>query len=1312
MFRNIAFALLIPLLGVSASADSQGATPPSVPGAFHLLLVDANRSPMASGTQSILDQYDAHLTQKLLTIFPGVRITQRVLANAEPGTFAQACADDQAIGVVLTGAEWPTPSAGAVSTISTTVAVGIYDCYGAGEYGSKRSLSATPSTSDHSVGEPQIISLLDQLSDQVVADIRDLIPKPNPTRFENFLKYGYAIGTGERRPYFGLEPDPSGARVTYALMFGSAARAGLRVGDLVTSINGRATIGLSQDQLNSTLLSLASPPNTYALEVRSAGSQATISFEAQDLQWYLTHSGVVAASVPPAPSPGQTIDPTVAHLESLLLAGGTADSNGDPQTALSKFQEALALARQSGNRGYEARALGGIGGVDINTARYADALSNLQQALPIARQVGQRDAEAAVLSDIGIVLVNTGHYDDALDYARQALAIDRQLDREDNEERTLSNIAYIEYRMDRFDDSLETAKEEFAIAAQQQDAGGEAKARVSMGNVMAALSRFPEALSLYRAVLDHYRESNNPEGQAVMLGNIGVLQYFTGQYADALESQSESIALARQASDLESESKSLNDIANVQAELGLSQAALQSNSQALEIQRRIGNPARVATSLTTRGFIEKDLAAYGDAESTFRQALAVSTQLGDQAGVGYELNGLGAVQYAQAQYAAALASYQSALAVFVKLGDRQEQATLLWVSAVAQQQLHSYHDALASAQQSIALLRATGSPAWHGLSAAAHAQASLDDPQDALANYEAAIDEIEQLRGALPETGSRTSFFQQALFVYDDCIAYLLDLDRRFPDKGYDRKAFEIFERRQARTLLEEISQSAAHGFSGVPRAVSDHEATNAAEIVQLEKSLAQARSTAQTSAAAITSLQAELGAVQQRRDALEAVIRSRYPAYYALQHPRPIGVPALQRRVLQSGETMLVYDVLESRTALWVITPTSFRLFDLEEGSADVQSQVGRFLSATQSVQSAIDSGLSASAVRRLAAQSLPSFVDASSALYQALFPPAARSMIAATSSLYIVPTGALYGTPFEALATHAANTDSVRYLVEDHAISYLSSASLLAVLRTGLEKRNQGTQQPLVAFANPVFGEAETAEPSAAPTLATLQTRAVSHIVTRGAQSSAFPALPGSEIEVKAVAATIRGATADLYLGDEASIATVSRLNASGSLRGFRYVLFATHAALPDTISGIAQPSLVLAHPTTNGFLTMGDVFGLSLDAQLVMLSACESGGGITTKGEGVQGLTQAFMYAGTPIVSVTQWEVVDNVAERFTPNFFLRMHNGATPAQALRGAKLGMIHGSDIMLRHPFFWAPTVLFGDGAFAPAGDEPSTITK
>jgi len=1314
MFRGIVIASCILLFGVSSMASPasspsvQPATPdatpaalPSVPGAYHLLFVDSTRMQMAAGSKSILDQFDAHLTQKLLTLFPGAKITPAALANDQPPTIAQACADNQAIGVVTTLPGWGAQVGGFQNTVSDLVA--IFDCYGQIDYVSRKFEVVKPSIGATSVSEQQIIGTLDDLGDQEVADIQATPGKYTASRLENFLKYGYAIGTGERRPYFGLGRDPLGARVTFVTVFGSAARAGLKLGDLVTAINGQPTLGLSQDQLNLTRDQLMASPNNYVLDVQAAdGSKTTITFEAQDIGWYLAQPAI-ALSASPTPAPAQSLDPTTEQLSTLVRAGVDARSNGDAKTALSKYQEALALARRVGNREYEARSLAGVGLADESLAQYADALSNLQQALSLAQQLGLHDIEAMASANIGFVYTKTGYYDNALTYARQAVVIDKQFNMLGDLPPLLMQVAEIEQSMGRLGDSLEASKTALAIATQRGDAQWEAGARLDLGNVMQALSRFPEALTLYRGALDGYRELKNPGEQAAILFDMGLVQRKLGQYADAIESQHESIALAQQANNPETEAAALNQIAAIQEQLGLFQAALQSNGDALDLQRKRGVPLRAAESLATRGSIELDLAAYSDAESDFRQALVVFKQIGAQTDIALALENLGRIQGSQAQYATALASYLSALAAFVKLDDRGNEATVLTYAASAQQQLDHFSDALASAQRSLALNRAIGSPAWRSLSAAAHAQASLNDPKDAISDYEAAIGEIELLRGALPEAGSRTAFFEQALFVYDDYIGYLLDLDRRFPGEGYNRKAFDVFERRQSRTLLEEISQSAAHGFSGVPRTVSDQESVYIAEIAQLKTSLAQARSTSQTTPAKIASLETELGVLAQKSDALEADIRSRYPAYYALQHPSPISVSTLQQHVLRTGEAVLVYDVLGNRTALWVITPATFRLFELEGGSGDVQSKVVGFLSSTQSVQSAIDSGLSAAAVRRLAAQTLPSFADASASLYQWLFPVGARSMIAASRDLYVVPTGALYGIPFEALATRAGGGQGVRYLVEDHSVSYLSSASLLAVLRAGLEKRRQGDQQPLVAFANPTFADTATPEPSATPTLATMQTRAVSRIVTRGAQSSVFPALPGSEIEAKDVATTIRGAAADIYLGDDASVTTVDRLNADGSLKGFRYVLFATHAALPDTISGIAQPSLVLAHPTADGFLTMGDVFGLSLDAQLVMLSACESGGGVATKGEGVQGLTQAFMYAGTPVVSVTQWEVVDDVAEHFTPDFFLRMHNNATPAQALRASKLAMIHGSDAMLQHPFFWAPTVLFGDGAFAPS---------
>jgi CHAT domain-containing protein len=144
----------------------------------------------------------------------------------------------------------------------------------------------------------------------------------------------------------------------------------------------------------------------------------------------------------------------------------------------------------------------------------------------------------------------------------------------------------------------------------------------------------------------------------------------------------------------------------------------------------------------------------------------------------------------------------------------------------------------------------------------------------------------------------------------------------------------------------------------------------------------------------------------------------------------------------------------------------------------------------------------------------------------------------------------------------------------------------------------------------------------------------------------------------------------------------------------------LFATHAVLPDEVEGLVQPALVLAHPERgDGFVTMSDVLGLTLDADVVSLSACNTGRGTLTHGDGVRGLTQAFMFAGTPVVTVTLWQLSDAAAAESTPAFYAGLKAGKSPAAALRDAKLALLHGDDALLRYPFFWAPTVVFGDGA-------------
>jgi CHAT domain-containing protein len=157
------------------------------------------------------------------------------------------------------------------------------------------------------------------------------------------------------------------------------------------------------------------------------------------------------------------------------------------------------------------------------------------------------------------------------------------------------------------------------------------------------------------------------------------------------------------------------------------------------------------------------------------------------------------------------------------------------------------------------------------------------------------------------------------------------------------------------------------------------------------------------------------------------------------------------------------------------------------------------------------------------------------------------------------------------------------------------------------------------------------------------------------------------------------------------------------AGELTSYRYLVFSCHGVAPPETDPVLQPALILSHPDPatggEGFLTMGDVFGLTLNADLVVLSACNTGKGRVLQGEGVAGLTRAFMFAGSPAVAVTLWSVESSSAKALSTGLFAALAQGKPRAAALRQAKLQLLQDQDNPLfQHPFFWAPLIIFGDG--------------
>lgn len=956
----------------------------------------------------------------------------------------------------------------------------------------------------------------------------------------------------------------------------------------------------------------------------------------------------------------------------------------DYPNARKAYREALEIHQLLKDRPSQANDVGGVCISELELANYPDALAACREAQSLHHDLGNRLEEAGDLGNIGVIERLTAHYPEALDAQQQALAIKRQIGDRSGEAGTLGNIGLVEQYMGRYEDALAHMRQAQALHHELGERIDEANDIGNAANVQADLGQFADALKSQQEVLGVARALKSRLTEANALENIGNLQQDQGRYDEALASHQQALALFRELHDPVGEAGELANTAGVLDDLGRYSEALESYRLALTIERTIKNRQGEADILGSIGTVEEDLGQDDAALAAHRDAMTIHRDIGDHRGEAANLGNIGNVLNQLRRYPEAQTAHEQSLALYKTLGDTRGVANELGNIAVVAENEKNWQSALDSANQALAL-QSTDRDAgvyWHTLRLVAHAEANLDRRDAAIAHYDAAVNQIETLRAGL--TGSdRGSFLESSLYVYDEFIGYLADLDRQFPGQGYARKALEMLERKNGRAALEQIGRSAAQHFRGIDPQVVEAEGAADASVAKARDHLATLAASGNADGSATGAALQRLAAAKADADSLEARIKARFPAYYELRHPQPIDVPTLQQKVLRPGEVLVAYDLLEPHSLLWLVDRERVQLFQLSAGSA-IEDAVARVDTHVVGLVDLVKPGAhAAEKLERAAAADVQGYAADAFALYRLLVPEAAAGAIAQAKSLIVVPSRSLYRLAFEALVTRdpaAADANAQpHYLLEDTPVSYIPSASLLGVVRTSYAQPPPG-RATMLAFANPAFGA-----------------------------TSGFPSLPGTQTEADAVRAGLSAPAASLIDGEAATRANLLDLDEHDRLRNVRYLLFATHAVLPSEIKGLTQPAIVLAHPERgNGLLTMADIFGLSLDADFVSLSACNTGVPTeSTQGEGISGFTRAFLYAGTPAISVTLWQVDDAAAPRMTPAFFTGMQrDGLSPAAALRRAKLNMLASPEARFRHPYAWAPSVIFGDGGAASSNPQ------
>ena len=448
-------------------------------------------------------------------------------------------------------------------------------------------------------------------------------------------------------------------------------------------------------------------------------------------------------------------------------------------------------------------------------------------------------------------------------------------------------------------------------------------------------------------------------------------------------------------------------------------------------------------------------------------------------------------------------------------------------------------------------------------------------------------------------------------------------------------------------------------------------------------------------------------GATKERRS-LFAVLEERFPAYMNLVSPRPATLEQA-RAALREGEVLLSVLVTGDRSYVWAVTkhgPVGFHAANLGEGQVS---------SIVAGLRKALEPG-------QVRVEQVPEFdVAAAHKLYVELLQPVENTLNGA-HTLIVVANGALAQLPFTVLPTEPAALGAesgtrferyrqVPWLVKQVAVTQLPAVSTLVTLRTLPPAAANRT--PFAGFGDPQFGS-ET--PLAPRTQLTLRMRNLD--IPRPEEAKApvdwipygrLASLPDTREEILAIAGALKAdPQKDVFLGPTATKQNVK----SADLSTRRIVAFATHGVIPGDFPDLDQPALALAAPdgrSETGLLTLEEILQLKLDADWVVLSACNTAAGQGAGAEAISGLGRGFFYAGSRALLVTHWPVETESARLLVTNTFERYANSpnVSRAEALKQASLALMSGpgatdpatnKPFSYAHPLFWAPYALVGDG--------------
>jgi CHAT domain-containing protein len=964
------------------------------------------------------------------------------------------------------------------------------------------------------------------------------------------------------------------------------------------------------------------------------------------------------------------------EIDALYHVGWMQYNLGETVKAVATARHALEIARRVKDSDSIAHTLTGLCIYETDAGNTANATQDGDEAVDLFRSLGDLDWHATALRCVGVGLLLSGHGDAARSNYQRALAMQREVGDRLGESDTDSFLSHVEFQAGHSKESLEILDEALTIARAENDPVRVAQRLVSMGASLSQTGQIRESIAKLEESLPVLRTLGSAWSPVTIMANLGQSYYNLSQFQRSRDYYEEALKVARRAGIPGFEANVLRGLGQVLGAMGEDDKALELLNQALAIVRKISDRRNQAVTLRYIGEIEQRHQRCARENELYGEALAIDKAGNLERGQAQDLHGMVTAYSCVSNYRQAVDSGVEARDLYERLGDRYELAQVLGELGHAQRLAGMRIEARQSLERSVSLGRETGNPLQ--LTYALSELAKLDHEEGQLApaaeEIGEAIDIADGVLRQIPDDRARMEIATSRYWYYEVAI----DLEMQL---HHTARALEYSERARARGLVNLLREAQVDIRQSVDPALlaSERQAreTLNAKHNRFERLLGSPHTPQQETAG-----RKELDDLVRGLDVLEGRIRANSPQYAELMEPQRLNVEQIQSGLLDSESQLLEFWLGKNHSYVWLVSTTDCRAWELPPAS-EVETLARRAYRAINAHNENV-SETAAQMAQRLAAANLD-FRSAMRQLGDRLLAPIDGVKV---GRLWIVADGTLQYLPFAAMPL----PQSSQLLLNRYEVTMLPSASVLAALRAQSKPR-RALHGPVAVFADPVFqpNDERVRHTTDGPL-------ARNPAMTRAAEDSgvaAFPRLYFSRQEADAIASFDVGGRVWRAVDFDADRRHVLQRG----LEQYSIVHFATHGLLDSRnpeLSGIVLSLVGSDGRPIDGFLRLEEIYNLKLNANLVVLSGCQTALGREIRGEGLVGLTRGFLYAGAPRVMASLWSIRDRATAEFMRRFYeALLKEGLAPSDALRRAQLSMSH--DPQWKDPYYWAAFILQGE---------------